>query len=473
MGIKFSNNASSNIIHALAADAASVSVTPGTGDLFPSLIEGDYFYATLAGNNGLEIVKVTNRVNDTMTIVRAQDNTTALSFDMGDLFELRIVAADFEDTFSHVESTLEDTVDALNSSVDNKMSSYLSLSGGTMTGPLSFNSTGIEHANYIELWGDPGTNNGGFIDFHYNGEFSDHTSRIIEDKKGKLLIIAPEGLLLNSKDVLTSAGGKITGELDLSGFFCNATSHNDPSIGAANSAGFGGKMYFFPNDHATFPGAVLIDTGDIGGVPGTRLSLSRDQLTWGNSLVLTAAGGTMTGPLSMNKNFLDVTSGGNSSLGAKNDAGEGAKAYFFPNDYPNLGGAFLLDTGLIDGVYHRLRGQGANLTWDGSSILTTANSATIAGYALPSSRYVDLTLGASGSNYTAPANGYFDFRVGAVNDEFIKMRGQGLEVICPCGSSKGVAAAFLPVRAGESVNIEYKYSGQLYRFRFVYAEGVN
>ena len=121
MGIKFSNNASANIIQALTSTATSVSVTEGKGDLFPTITEGDYFYATLAGNNGLEIVKVTNRVKDTMTIVRAQDNTTALSFDTGDLFELRIVAADFNDTFSQVDSKLEDTVNQVTSLVEGSL----------------------------------------------------------------------------------------------------------------------------------------------------------------------------------------------------------------------------------------------------------------------------------------------------------------------------------------------------------------
>ena len=128
MGIKFSNNASANIIQDLTSTATSVSVTVGKGDLFPSLTEGDYFYATLAGNNGLEIVKVTNRVNDTMTIVRAQDDTTALSFDTGDLFELRIVAADFNDTFSEVDDKLEASIEETTSIVNSALSSKAPIS---------------------------------------------------------------------------------------------------------------------------------------------------------------------------------------------------------------------------------------------------------------------------------------------------------------------------------------------------------
>ena len=123
MGIKFSNNASANIVQALTSTATSVSITPGKGDLFPSITEGDYFYATLAGNKGLEIVKVTNRVNDTMTIVRAQDNTPALSFDTGDLFELRIVAADFNDTFSEVNDKLENSIEEITSKVNSALDS--------------------------------------------------------------------------------------------------------------------------------------------------------------------------------------------------------------------------------------------------------------------------------------------------------------------------------------------------------------
>lgn len=123
MGIKFSNNASANIIQALTPTATSVSVTPSKGDLFPSLTEGDYFYATLAGNSGLEIVKVINRVKDTMTIVRAQDDTIALSFDTGDLFELRIVAADFNDTFSEVNDKLKASIEENTSIVNSALAS--------------------------------------------------------------------------------------------------------------------------------------------------------------------------------------------------------------------------------------------------------------------------------------------------------------------------------------------------------------
>ena len=133
MGIKFSNNASANITQALSATSTSVSVSTGKGNLFPSLVEGDYFYATLAGNNGLEIVKVISRINDTMTIVRAQDNTTALSFSSGDLFELRIVAADFEDTLTEVNTSLNETITSVNDTLDTTVESINDTINTTVT----------------------------------------------------------------------------------------------------------------------------------------------------------------------------------------------------------------------------------------------------------------------------------------------------------------------------------------------------
>ena len=51
------------------------------------------FWYLIDTSNSLEIVKVTARSSDSMTVVRAQDNTTARAFAIGDRFELRPTAA--------------------------------------------------------------------------------------------------------------------------------------------------------------------------------------------------------------------------------------------------------------------------------------------------------------------------------------------------------------------------------------------
>ena len=64
----------------------------------------------------------------------------------------------------------------------------------------------------IEL--NPGTSatHGGFIDFHYKGDSSDYTARIIEgiNGKGRLDIEASGGLFLNSQRVLTGSSAGLT-----------------------------------------------------------------------------------------------------------------------------------------------------------------------------------------------------------------------------------------------------------------------
>lgn len=98
MPVKFTNNATSTILNSISNVATTITLESGEGALFPSLSSGEYFYGTLAdGNDNLEIVKVTARTSDTLTVVRGQDNTTARAYTAGDRFELRPVAAALSD----------------------------------------------------------------------------------------------------------------------------------------------------------------------------------------------------------------------------------------------------------------------------------------------------------------------------------------------------------------------------------------
>lgn len=98
MGVILKNNAVSTITTALSASDVGLAVAAGTGSLFPTLGASDYFYATLVSSGGTyEVVKVTARVGDTMTIVRAQEGTTAQSFASGSRIEVRVTAASITD----------------------------------------------------------------------------------------------------------------------------------------------------------------------------------------------------------------------------------------------------------------------------------------------------------------------------------------------------------------------------------------
>jgi len=98
MAVLVKNNAYSTLASTITDSATSISLAAGTGSRFPVISGGDYFYATLIDtSNNLEVVKVTARSTDTLTIVRAQDGTTARAYSSGSRIELRITAALIED----------------------------------------------------------------------------------------------------------------------------------------------------------------------------------------------------------------------------------------------------------------------------------------------------------------------------------------------------------------------------------------
>ena len=94
MGTKFANNAISSLAYSMSAQDTTLTVASGTGDLFPSLSEGDIFIATLVGDDdNCEIIKVTARDGDVFTIERGQENTTAQTWPVNTRIENRVTAA--------------------------------------------------------------------------------------------------------------------------------------------------------------------------------------------------------------------------------------------------------------------------------------------------------------------------------------------------------------------------------------------
>jgi hypothetical protein len=90
MGLKTKNNAAGTLASGITNSATSITLTATHGARFPTLGASDYFYATLADpSNNLEVVKVTARSGDVLTVVRGQDGTTGLAYSAGDRFELR------------------------------------------------------------------------------------------------------------------------------------------------------------------------------------------------------------------------------------------------------------------------------------------------------------------------------------------------------------------------------------------------
>jgi hypothetical protein len=96
MPVILKNNASSTLATAISASDTGIVVADGSK--FPSLGASDYFYATLVSPAGTtEIIKVTARVGNSMTVVRAQDGSSANSFQAGALVDMRVNAASIAD----------------------------------------------------------------------------------------------------------------------------------------------------------------------------------------------------------------------------------------------------------------------------------------------------------------------------------------------------------------------------------------
>lgn len=97
MGIKFANNASSLLAAPILAADLTLTVTDADAALFPTLGVGDYVFVTLEDRrvvpNLREIVKCTARTDNLLTVIRAQDDTTAHDFFLGAVVSARLTRA--------------------------------------------------------------------------------------------------------------------------------------------------------------------------------------------------------------------------------------------------------------------------------------------------------------------------------------------------------------------------------------------
>ena len=109
----------------------------------------------------------------------------------------------------------------------------------------------------------------------------------------------------------------------------------------------------------------------------------------------------------------------------------------------------------------------------GEQLATKTDMLQASGAGMPSSRYIDLTLGASGSTYTAPANGYVLIR------KFSNATAQHLTAFNQSGIGDTKVSSIVsqalwvwfPVKKGEPFYVTYNAGGRTELFKFIYAEG--
>lgn len=137
--------------------------------------------------------------------------------------------------------------------------------------------------------------------------------------------------------------------------------------------------------------------------------------------------------------------------------GNGNLYYKVANAVTNLD---LLDVGevtsVLDTCYKRNDGDNSDLS----------------GLGMPSNKYVELTVGASGSTYTAPANGYFNvYGLANGGQGWIYLQNNNKGTTCqPSNSNQNGVNGFIPVSKGDVVYMQY-VNITWSAFRFYYAQG--
>ena len=210
MGVKVKNNAFGTISAGISSSDTTVVLDTGQGARFPTLGSGDYFYGTLVDtSNNLEIVKVTARSTDSMTVTRAQDNTTARAFAIGDRFELRPTAALFEDIdLRGSGGTISGNVD-----IDSSGAEPLTVTGthaDRVNMSIENTTTGVEYS-YYEAKTDAGS---GYLIHNGTGLGNSLASNetYIWSDSGKVSLV-PNATIANKLEVATNGDVTINGKM--------------------------------------------------------------------------------------------------------------------------------------------------------------------------------------------------------------------------------------------------------------------
>ena len=237
MAVVFKNNAKTTLASGLTSSATSVTVADGSA--FPSLSGGDTFFCTFDNGTNVEVVKVTARSSNTLTIVRAQDDTTARAFSTGDVAELRLTAG-ILNLFSQTGVAITDEIEA-----------YLDANGTTFPDNVKAQ---FGASNDLQIYHD-GSNS--YIAENGTGDlYLKATSLVLSNSAGANYLVAYNGGSVNlyhnanPKLATTSTGIDVTGVITTDGMTTSA----DINFGDDDKALFGAsndlKIYHSANNQS-------------------------------------------------------------------------------------------------------------------------------------------------------------------------------------------------------------------------------
>jgi len=229
MGLVFKNNAKTTLSSGVNNSTTTIPVTEGSVFPVADATAGTFFFATLDDDTNNEIVKVTtssgNAGNQNLTVVRAQESTSARAFSSGDKVELRLTAG-MVDTFNlsgnaitlssnkmgFGDSSPEVSLDlgAQTDSLHVPVGTTAQRPGSPEAGYLRYNSTTGRFEGYLgSAWGSFGSSNSFFTNI-FAGDGSDTTFTLSQtiDNENDLLVFV-DGVF-QAQNVYSVSGTTLT-----------------------------------------------------------------------------------------------------------------------------------------------------------------------------------------------------------------------------------------------------------------------
>ena len=250
MPIKLANNATSTIATAINASDVGVVLATGDGAKFPALAAGEYFYITFESTGGTyEIAKATARAGDSLTIVRAQEGTTAQSFAAGSRVELRVTAASINDLIDEHDQASEisfvptGTISATNvqaaiAEVSGDVTAFSASSGSSLVGHIASGSGATARTVQAKLRDTVSVKDFGAV----GDGVTDDTTAIQAAVTAGNTVLFPAGNYRVTSQILCTSGNWLVGE-GASETFISAVGNvspflfQDPSVSDYTGAG--------------------------------------------------------------------------------------------------------------------------------------------------------------------------------------------------------------------------------------------
>lgn len=297
------NNAFSTL--SLSLTSASTSMTLVDASAFPEPTGGDYFLATLIGfgsngaENSWEIVRCTARASNTLTIVRAQEGTTAQAWPAAAQVQMRLTAGSMATKADLASPAFTGTVTGITKamvglgSVDNtadsakvvasaaKLTTARTIGGVSFDGTANINLPGVNAAGNQNTTGNAATATALQTARTINGVSFNGTANITVTDGTKMPL---SGGTFTGLTYFPNGRLRATGSFNIDGSEPNATGHDD-GLYVADFGGTSGTTQN-PAFAAAIVGrlsntrnvALTVDAG--GYIYGFRTHTAPDTYTW-------------------------------------------------------------------------------------------------------------------------------------------------------------------------------------------------